>query len=122
MYIVVQCSARLAILLLYQRVFDTGSTVWFSMLIKICFVLQVVGETIWLFVIIFECRPISSVWDKSITNPQCLNLAAIYLAGAITSIVTDVILMILPMPMLWKLQMSRPKKLGIAMVFVVASL
>jgi hypothetical protein len=122
MYVIVQCSARMAILLLYQQVFDTGSTAWFGLVIKICLVLQMVKETIFLFLIIFECLPISAVWDKSITDAKCLNLSLISLVGAIFSIGTDVVLALLPIPMLWKLQVSRAKRVGIAFVFVVASL
>lgn len=122
MYIIVQCSARVAILLLYRQIFDTGSTPWFGTLLKVCLVLQVVKESIFLFLIIFECLPISAMWDKSITDAKCLDLSAISLAGAICSIATDVVLAMLPIPMLWKLQVSRAKRVGIAFVFVVASL
>lgn len=122
MYVVVMFAGKLAILLLYQRIFDTGSTRWFGRLIKFCLVIQCIKDSIFLCLILLECIPISAVWDKSITNAKCLNLGAVSLAGSIASIATDVALMILPLPVLWKLQVSRIKRLGLCFIFSVASL
>lgn len=122
MYIVVTFSGKFAILLLYQRVFDTGSNRWFGKAVKVCLVLQGIDTIIYLGLIIFECVPIAAVWDKSITNAKCLNLRAVALIGSISSIATDVILIILPMPVLWRLQVSRTKRIGLALIFSVASL
>lgn len=122
MYIAVGFGGRLAILLLYQRVLDTGSIRWFSWLLKICIVIQCVKDSIFMCLILLECIPISTVWDKSITNAKCLDLHAISVAGAITSITTDIVLMLLPVPVLWRLQVSRAKRIGLVFVFAVASL
>lgn len=122
MYIVVTFAGKLAILLLYQRIFDIGSKKIFGRVIKVCIVLQCLDSLTYLCLIVLECIPISAVWDKSITNPKCLDLHAISVAGAISSMATDVILMLLPMPVLWTLQVSRMKRIGLVFIFAVASL
>lgn len=122
MYIVVTFAGKLAILLLYQRIFDIGSKKIFGWVIKVCIVLQILDSLTYLCLIVLECIPISAVWDKSITNPKCLDLHAISVAGAISSMTTDVILMLLPMPVLWTLQISRMKRIGLVFIFAVASL
>ncbi|KAF7534149.1 hypothetical protein G7054_g6453 [Neopestalotiopsis clavispora] len=106
MYIVVTFAGKLAILLLFLRIFDTGSK---KIITYMC-------------LIVLECIPIAAVWDKSITNPKCLDLHAISVAGAISSMTTDVILMVLPIPVLWTLQISRAKRIGLVFLFAIASL
>jgi hypothetical protein len=122
MYVVVMFTGKITILLLYLRIFDTGSVKWFGWVIKICLVLLCISQTIFLFLVIFECLPISAVWDKSITSAKCLNLHALAVVGAVSSIGTDILLMVLPIPALWQLQVSRAKRLGLVFIFSVASL
>ncbi|KAI4224119.1 MAG: hypothetical protein L6R36_004904 [Xanthoria steineri] len=60
------------------------------------------------------CRPFQYFWDRSIPGGKCIN--SNNLAYAITSppdILTSLALLILPIPLLWGLQMPRRKKLAI---------
>ncbi|KAK9781745.1 putative Extracellular membrane protein CFEM domain-containing protein [Seiridium cardinale] len=122
MYVVVMFSGKVTMLLLYLRLFNTGSARWFGWLIKVLLVLLCISQTIFLILVVLECIPISAIWDKSITNARCLDLHAIATVGSISSIVIDVILMILPIPVLWRLQVSRAKRIGLVLIFAVASL
>ncbi|CAO1599701.1 hypothetical protein XANCAGTX0491_003417 [Xanthoria calcicola] len=69
------------------------------------------------------CRPFQYFWDRSIPGGKCIN--SNNLAYAITSppdILTSLALLILPIPLLWGLQMPRRKKLAITGIFVLGSL
>lgn len=51
------------------------------------------------------CRPLAKNWDQSITTGSCGNQRASWIAIGATDILADVCVMMLPIPMLMKLQM-----------------
>ena len=69
----------------------------------------------------FLCRPLAYTWNKTIANGSCVNLPAVYLSVSIINLLLDVMVIILPMPMLWKLQMPASKKLVISGVFGIGA-
>ncbi|KAK9424075.1 hypothetical protein SUNI508_13794 [Seiridium unicorne] len=123
LYVFIQGSGKLAILLLYQRVFDTGNGAqWFRRAIKVMIVLTFAIEGGYVFIIAFQCLPVASLWDPSITDAKCLNANVAFTAGAVLNIASDIVLMVLPIPALWKLQTSVQKRLGVALMLAIASL
>lgn len=72
--------------------------------------------------IFFFCRPFAYNWDKSIPGGSCLDVPASYLRVgglSIVNLVLDVIVIILPLPILWNLNMATTKKVAISAVFGV---
>ncbi|KZL77962.1 integral membrane protein [Colletotrichum tofieldiae] len=59
------------------------------------------------------CLPISSFWDPRTPNPKCLNQRKIFIADLSLAIITDFIILVLPIPLLWGLRMPLRKKLKI---------
>ena len=70
---------------------------------------------------IFQCVPISSAWNRSETG-KCVPYGALVLAMGIVNIVTDVIILILPMPLLWRLKVSNPRKWMLTIMFSLGGL
>ena len=70
---------------------------------------------------IFQCRPMRAAWDVAI-EAQCIkiNLAWMIMAGL--NVITDFILLIAPLPTLWKLQIPGEQKLQLMSVFCIGSL
>ncbi|PLN86937.1 hypothetical protein BDW42DRAFT_158013 [Aspergillus taichungensis] len=58
------------------------------------------------------CDPVPGYWDLNI-KAQCLDQRAALVADSVISVVSDLIILILPLPMTWSLQMSRNKKLRV---------
>lgn len=56
------------------------------------------------------CRPLAKNWDLTIPG-NCGSQPAYYFAMGIINIITDVFLLILPMPYLYNLHMAMRKKL-----------
>ncbi|KAM5346656.1 hypothetical protein ACJ41O_009661 [Fusarium nematophilum] len=118
-YIVCGSLAKLALCIFYLRLspqrwlkISTWSAIVF-----------ITGYTVGIFFsLIFACRPIAMSWDATITDGVCINRAGLYIATAVANILSDIILFILPIPMVVKLQIPRRQKIGLAMVFGVASL
>jgi hypothetical protein len=58
----------------------------------------------------FECSPVSVFWDKSIPKATCLSALSLQLGSVITGVVLDLLVLLMPMPVIWKLQMSPGRK------------
>ncbi|PLB44141.1 hypothetical protein P170DRAFT_430056 [Aspergillus steynii IBT 23096] len=58
------------------------------------------------------CDPVPAYWDLR-TNASCLDQRAALIADSVISVVSDLIILILPLPLTWSLQMSRNKKLRV---------
>ena len=69
----------------------------------------------------FGCIPLGKVWDPLIKG-QCVNRFAVIIAAAILDSLLDFSMMILPISVLKRLQMSMRRKINLAMIFVVGGL
>jgi hypothetical protein len=63
------------------------------------------------FIKIFFCKPISAYWHRD--RGTCIDQQKAIMADSVISIVTDLWILILPVPMLWSLQMSAARKLRV---------
>lgn len=60
------------------------------------------------------CDPVPAYWNLSLRpTASCLDQQAALLADSVISVVTDLIILILPLPLTWALQMPRGKKLRV---------
>ncbi|KAH7371737.1 hypothetical protein BKA66DRAFT_572706 [Pyrenochaeta sp. MPI-SDFR-AT-0127] len=69
------------------------------------------------FATIFMCKPIAKQWNP-VLEGTCGSNNALWLGSAIPSVLIDLIILILPMPMLWRLQLRRSRKILVTTVFV----
>ncbi|KAI1308252.1 hypothetical protein F5Y03DRAFT_95715 [Xylaria venustula] len=64
------------------------------------------------------CRPLRYNWEPGPDAAKyCGNRNLIYLLNSIFNLVLDIGILILPLPMLWTLQMSARRKIGVTLVF-----
>ncbi|KAI9655105.1 MAG: hypothetical protein M1821_005588 [Bathelium mastoideum] len=108
---------RLSILFFYKRIFR-------GKVFNISFWILVVTVTIWMvlffFISIFECGTnIKANWGSFADYAEyCINLFTLVIAIAITDVILDVAVVILPLPFIWKLQMPTKQKLGVSLIFL----
>ncbi|KAJ4364604.1 hypothetical protein N0V83_009200 [Neocucurbitaria cava] len=75
------------------------------------------------FSLIFACKPIAASWNPLLlATAVCVNRGAIYIATAVIGIVTDVVLIALPIPTIWGLQMPMKQKIGLTAIFGIGSI
>lgn len=75
--------------------------------------------------IILQCTPPAATWDlmyRVKTNAHCASLIDIDIAIGGFNIPSDIFILLLPMPMLLKLQMSLRKKLGLVAIMATGIL
>ncbi|KAI1081868.1 hypothetical protein F5B20DRAFT_578648 [Whalleya microplaca] len=63
------------------------------------------------------CRPIQANWDPEIPGAICGKPGIAYMFIAVVNVFLEICLLILPIPMLWKLQLARRDKFGLTCVF-----
>lgn len=56
----------------------------------------------------YSCRPMARYWNKSLDG-SCINIAAGLLARAILNVITDLCILLLPIWLLWPLQLAWSK-------------
>jgi hypothetical protein len=67
---------------------------------------------------IFQCDPVVKAFDKA-TPGTCIDLAKFWYANAGFSIATDVIILLLPMPLVYQLEVPRAQKIALMAVFAI---
>lgn len=69
---------------------------------------------------IFQCNPIHKAWDAAGTVPgSCINVNALPIANSALDIFQDTLIYILPMRMLYELQIPIRQKIALMGVFAV---
>ena len=112
--------AKLTILALYLRVFTLR-------LYRIS--IYIIGSIVlvnWLTAFLLsclKCTPFAFNWDRTVSDGHCsLDLNRLYEWITFPSIVTDVMILILPIPVVWKLQLPKLQKIGLATTFLTGGL
>ena len=107
--------AKTSVLLFYARVLGTRIklfkyALWFTHFLVIgWFIAMGLLNT-------FLCNPIEKQWRPSVPG-HCHAITVLWLSSTISDVVIDFILLLLPLPMLWRLQMKCSRKILIMAVF-----
>lgn len=108
---------KLSVLLFYARVFEVNTyrlrtSLWITASIIVAWLVGVAIPTN-----IFQCNPIKKAWRPDLPG-HCLNTYQWLLSGASLSVILDAIILALPLPTLWNLQLKPFRKLVVTGAFV----
>lgn len=118
-YAVPPIACKLVILLSFLEINDV-STMFRWSTYSIMFVVFGYGTGI-LISGIFQCMPVQSAWDFGI-NGTCIDRRAAYKANAILGVITDVMIILLPLPTIIALRISTRTKIGLLVLFLIGSM
>ncbi|KUI53671.1 hypothetical protein VP1G_01089 [Cytospora mali] len=104
---------KISILTLYSRVFSVSYFVVASRVTAVIIVLWMLVVILGSFLI---CQPVAYNWDQSI-NGHCGSSVTLWLSHGVLNIVTDLIVLTLPMPYIYSLEMALYKKLVLMVTF-----
>ncbi|KAI0832163.1 hypothetical protein F5Y06DRAFT_281187 [Hypoxylon sp. FL0890] len=68
------------------------------------------------------CTPHAKIWDKTIVSGHCGDPDTLYLSGTIINLVSDILILSLPQSVIWSLKMTKPKRLGVSLIFAIGVL
>ncbi|KAF4860442.1 Satratoxin biosynthesis SC1 cluster protein 4 [Colletotrichum siamense] len=106
-------STKISILLFYWRVF-MGNLLSFRFSIWIGAFLVGSYPIYFMITMGFCCNPLSHYWTQfKGTTGTCLDVGHFFFILAIINLITDVILLVIPVPEIFKLQMSKDKKIAV---------
>ena len=113
-------SARLSILLLYRRIFDTpGFRVAILCAAAVCGCWLIAA----IFAGIFQCHPIGAAFNPDdLFTEKCFNMQAYYHGVIASNLIVDVIVLSLPVSMVWQLKLRVSQKLGLSALFLLGGL
>ncbi|KAI1389371.1 uncharacterized protein F4822DRAFT_198577 [Hypoxylon trugodes] len=109
-------SVKVGILLFYWRVFHTKSF-RISAIGVGCFSLMIFISNFFSFAL--QCTPVASFWEGKIED--CIDQNTFYSASAIINVIGDVAVLVLPLPVVWKLNTSRSKKWSLSFLFLLGA-
>ncbi|PVH95577.1 hypothetical protein DM02DRAFT_537067, partial [Periconia macrospinosa] len=104
---------RLSILLLYVELFRTTIFYYFSLTTAVVVSLYWVACVL---TICLLCRPVAFNWDMTL-NGTCGDVWAIEIFSSAFNLAIDLWVVFLPLPVIWKLQLTPQKKWGVSATF-----
>ena len=110
---------KLAIIVMYLRIFTNRLDRIVCWLMGALMIANFVGSMVAGFVV---CIPFEFLWDRTIPDGRCINIIACYRWASFMNILTDVVMLILPLPMIWKMQSSKKVKIGPTITFATGSM
>ncbi|KAI2615200.1 hypothetical protein GGR54DRAFT_301782 [Hypoxylon sp. NC1633] len=112
---------KLSALLFYSRVFpgyanskSFNATIWTAHALNLAWLVGMLLGTL------LTCKPVEKVWNPSVPG-ICNSYTHAYIGSAISSVFVDLIILILPLPKIWRLRTSTTQKMGVTSIFVFGS-
>lgn len=112
-YDIALVSVKLGILAFYYRVFVHSLFRRVVLALAALVLAWGIGITVTLFL---ACRPLSAYWDVNVPG-ECLKMITFTYFTNIFNLITDVFIFLLPVPIIWHLQLQTKKKLMLSLIF-----
>ncbi|KAI8630115.1 hypothetical protein F5Y19DRAFT_428721 [Xylariaceae sp. FL1651] len=109
---------KVAILVEWMRIFAPRTRNAFFWLCQVVLWLNVVYYIAATVVESMQCTPRELIWDPTVEG-TCLNTKAVEVTSASVNVVSDIVILIAPQFVIWRLQLSTAKKFGVASIFAV---
>lgn len=117
-YLVCLGLTKLSLLCFFLRIFPNKT---FRLVVYATMLVTALSTTIFVFLQIFQCVPVSYNWEgwkgEFDGSHRCVDVNRLVVSAASFSIFLDVVIIVLPLPLLLGLKMSWHKKAGIVLMF-----
>ena len=115
MYLLSIFGYRLALLLMYLRLFGLSKPFRIATWIVLSFVTGYLFCN--LITLLFGCTPLEKYWKPDLPG-HCIDLNKADYAYGSMNVGSDVLLFLLPLPMVWQLNLSSKEKFGLFLIFM----
>lgn len=106
---------KTSILVMYLRVFSVNKRFRYATWATMFFVCGYLLSNFWTQ--LFGCSPRSKYWIPD-TPGHCINYTKAGQAYGSMNIASDLLIFILPLPIVWRLQMPLKERLGVLLIFM----
>jgi len=119
-YALGQVTVKISLLLLYRHLFTSKRL---HLLIHLTGAFVLAWGFAFVGVAIFSCNPIYAFWEFELqVRSYCINDQAWYIAMAVPTILTDILILCMPIRQVWKLQLDRRSKVALTFIFCLGGL
>lgn len=119
-YYCAQATIKISLLLLYYRIFGISKP--FRIAVWTCAAIVFGWWSSVFFASIFQCSPVSASWDRTIPNAKCIDLTKYAYGNGVSNLLTDVMILALPGPMVMKLKVDKKSKATLMAIFLLGGL
>ncbi|MCJ1246815.1 hypothetical protein MMC30_004024 [Trapelia coarctata] len=118
LYYLTMTPTKLSVLFLYRRIFTTRTFHLIALAVIAIVIAWCIGG---LLPTIFQCRPLPAAWDSNVQG-QCVDVPKLFLAGTVANLLTDVLILCLPLRVIWKLKLSLRDRITVSGIFLVGGI
>ena len=111
-------TVKLALLIIIARVFKPYKKAVYFIYVFIALLAGYYGSG--LVIKARPCMPVSAYWNGD--TSKCLDQRAIIIGDSVASVISDLIILILPLPLTWSLQMETKKKIRVMAILAAGGL
>ena len=115
-------AVKMSVIMFYSRIFAVDSFKWAFYFCTFIVVGWWIGVTVTVAV---QCKPYQHLWLQYVdptAKGECIDLYGFFLGNGIAEAITDFIILIVPIPMVWQLQMPTGQKLAVLGIFFLGGL
>ncbi len=110
---------KFSLLLLYRRIFITRA---FKIATIVVGTIILIWHGSFILAFVFQCTPVSAAWNPIAPTSACIDKIRLWLAYAISDILTDSIVLSMPGPAVWQLQLPKRQKVAVSGTFLLGAL
>ena len=111
---------KVSILLFYYRLFGVRKQFKITLFVVLGLVCA------WCIAIvlidIFQCVPVQAAWIRPYPNSRCIDNNASLLGTAVTNVILDIAILVLPLSPIWNLALTIRQKVTLSAIFFVGAL
>ncbi|KAH9218779.1 hypothetical protein DL95DRAFT_457982 [Leptodontidium sp. 2 PMI_412] len=109
---------KLSIVLFYRRIFGMNWGLWFCTFLVVSYCVTVIAT------IVVSCQSLEYFWTQFTTpgaTGHCINVSLFFFANGIWAMLVDFCILIVPIPVILKLQMPKSQKLAVMLILLLGS-
>jgi hypothetical protein len=110
---------KVSLLLLYLRLSPYRV---FRIAVWAVMILTTVYSLLGTFEFLYNCQPIAKNWDTTIQYGKCIDMPKIVLTHAALTVVTDIVMLLLPLALVQKLHLPLKERAVVAGLFMTGAL
>lgn len=113
--------SKLSVLFFYRRIFHVYTK---FLIVNTVLLLIVAGWAIsFFFVTLFQCRTPNTLWTTfEFARHNCVDTLSFYYSVSITGFITDLAILISPLPVIHQLQMPLKNRIAIACILLLGAM
>ncbi|KAF7951481.1 hypothetical protein EAE96_006790 [Botrytis aclada] len=115
---------KLSFAFFFRRIFSISKSILFTNLNTALIVLVTIWTTGYFLTFLFACKGHFAQWWEGIRTERTICISDVVFSEglAISDFIIDMFIIVMPMPMVWRLHMTRSRKLLVTSIFALGTL